>query len=61
MNRNMGLLTAVHIGNAIDHNGQPATNGEPDLLYDRQYLDNLGLADRMPEWRKICGELAQRN
>ena len=61
MSQNMGLLTAVHIGNAIDHNGQPSTNGNPDLLYDAQYLDTLGLTDRMPEWRKICSELAERN
>ena len=61
MSQNMGLLTAVHVGNAIDHNGQTAANGNHDLLYDSQYLDNLGLADRMPEWRRVCGELAERN
>jgi HD-like signal output (HDOD) protein len=61
MSQNMGLLTAVHVGNAIDHNGQTAANGNHDLLYDLQYLDNLGLADRMPEWHRVCGELAERN
>jgi HD-like signal output (HDOD) protein len=61
MSENMGLLTAVHIGNAIDHNGQPPTNGNPDLLYDAQYLDTLGLTDRIPEWQMICSELAERN
>ena len=61
MSQNMGLLTAVHVGNAIDHNGQPSTNGNIDLLYDAQYLDTLGLADRVPTWRQICSELAERN
>ena len=39
ISQNMGLLTAVHIGNAIDHNGQPSTNGNTDLQYDAQYLE----------------------
>jgi hypothetical protein len=58
MSQNMGLLTAVHIGNAIDHNGQPSTNGNTDLQYDAQYLNTLGVADRIPEWRQVCGELS---
>jgi HD-like signal output (HDOD) protein/CheY-like chemotaxis protein len=61
MSQNMGLLTAVHIGNAIDHDGQPSTNGNTDLQYDSQYLDTLGLADRIPEWRQVCNELSERN
>ncbi|MGB5748698.1 MAG: response regulator [Desulfobacterales bacterium] len=59
MSQNMGLLTAVHIGNAIDHNGQPSTNGNTDLQYDAQYLDTLGITDRIPAWRQICSELAE--
>jgi len=61
MSQNMGLLTAVHVGNAIDHNGQAPTNGNTDLQYDAQYLDSLGLADRIPAWRRVCSELAERN
>ncbi len=59
MSQNMGLLTAVHIGNAIDHNGQPSTNGNTDLQYDAQYLDTLGITDRIPGWCKVCSELAE--
>ena len=59
MSHNMGLLTAVHMGNAIDHNGQPSTNGNTDLQYDAQYLDTLGITDRIPAWRQICSELAE--
>ena len=61
MSENMGLLTAVHVGNAIDHNGQGSTNGDTELLYDAQYLDTLGIADRVPEWRQACSELVERN
>jgi len=60
MSENMGLLTAVHIGNAIDHVSQPATNGSPDLQYDVQYLDTLGLTDRIPEWRQVCSDLEKK-
>ena len=61
MSENMGLLTAVHVGNAIDHNGQASTNGDADLLYDAEYLDKLGVANRIPEWRQVCSELVERN
>jgi HD-like signal output (HDOD) protein/CheY-like chemotaxis protein len=61
MSRNMGLLTAVHIGNAIDHNGLASTDGNTDLQYDAQYLESLGLADRIPAWRQFCSELSERN
>jgi len=60
MSENMGLLTAVHIGNAIDHVNQPATNGNTDLRYDGQYIDTLGLTDRIPEWRQVCSNLAAK-
>jgi len=61
MSQNMGLLTAVHVGNAIDHNGQAPTNGNTDLQFDAQYLESLGVADRIPAWRQVCRELAERN
>ncbi|MFC1881501.1 HDOD domain-containing protein [Thermodesulfobacteriota bacterium] len=61
MSQNMGLLTAVHVGNAIDHNGQAPTNGNTDLQYDAHYLESLGVAARIPAWRQVCSELAKRN
>lgn len=61
MTQNMGLLTAVHIGNAIDHDGQSSTNGNTDLQCDTEYLDTLGVTDRIPEWRQVCNELIERN
>ncbi len=61
MTQNMGLLTAVHIGNAIDHDGQSSTNGNTDLQCDTEYLDTLGVTNRIPEWRQVCNELSERN
>jgi putative nucleotidyltransferase with HDIG domain len=56
---NMGLLTAVHVGNAIEHTGDSSTNGDTDLACDTAYLDKLGVTDRLPEWRRVCNELPE--
>ena len=60
MARDVNLLTAVHIGNALDHNGHREVEQESDLQFDDEYLDNLGVADRIPEWRQVCRELSER-
>ena len=60
MARDVNLLTAVHIGNALDHNGHREVEQESDLQFDDEYLDNLGVADRIPEWRQVCRELFER-
>jgi HD-like signal output (HDOD) protein len=57
----MGLLTAVHVANGLDHEGDPAADREMALLFDDEYLDRLGVADRIPEWRQACKECAERN
>jgi len=54
MSQNIGLLTAVHIGNALDHEGQTDTEEESEIQYDTEYLDALGEADRVQEWRQVC-------
>jgi len=61
LSQNMGLLTAVHIGNAIDHNGHNPNNGNTDLKCDARYLENLGITARIPEWCQVCSELTKRN
>ena len=60
MARDVNLLTAVHIGNALDHNGHREVEQESGLQFDEEYLDNLGVADRIPEWRQVCRELFER-
>ena len=59
MSENMGLLTAVHVGNAIEHNGHSTTNGNSELLCDTAYLDTLGVANRIPEWCQVCSALSE--
>ncbi|MBW2482349.1 MAG: HDOD domain-containing protein [Deltaproteobacteria bacterium] len=61
MSENMGLLTAVHVGNAIDHNGQASANGDTGLVCDAHYLETVGVTDRLSEWCQVCSLLAERN
>jgi putative nucleotidyltransferase with HDIG domain len=60
MTQNVGLLTAVHIGNALDHEGQTDSEEESDIQFDSEYLDTLGEADRLPEWRQVCKASTER-
>ncbi len=57
----MGLLAAVHIANALDHEEDSPEDRQIELLYDNEYLDRLGVSNRIPEWRRVCKEYAERN
>jgi len=57
----MGLLTVVHVANALDHEEDVPENQESDLPYDHEYIAQLGGADRIAEWRQVCKEYAERN
>lgn len=57
----MGLLAAVHIANALDHEEDSPEDQESDLQYDNEYLDRLGVSNRIPAWRQVCKEYAERN
>jgi putative nucleotidyltransferase with HDIG domain len=58
----MGLLTAVHIANGLDHeDASPEEDPETEQQFDNEYLDRLGISDRVPEWRQVCKEYAERN
>ena len=50
----MGLLAAVHVANALDHAEGLPQDQQMDLQYDGEYLDRLGVANRIPEWRQLC-------
>lgn len=52
----LGLLTAVHVANALDHEEDASQDQEMKLQYDPEYLDRLGVSDRITEWRRVCRE-----
>jgi putative nucleotidyltransferase with HDIG domain len=57
----MGLLAAVHVANALDHQEELPADREHDLRYDNEYIDRLGIANRVPEWCQVCEEYAERS
>jgi putative nucleotidyltransferase with HDIG domain len=61
MSKNMGLLTAVHVANALEHEMQSPSGEVSVLQCDTEYLDNLQITDRIPLWRQVCSELTERD
>jgi putative nucleotidyltransferase with HDIG domain len=57
----LGLLTAVHVANALDHEEDCPEDQEIKLPCDNEYLNRLGVSDRITEWRRVCRENAERN
>ena len=61
MTRNIGLLTAVHVGNALDHETRTPAGENAELQCEAEYLDKLEITSRIPQWRQVCRELTERN
>jgi putative nucleotidyltransferase with HDIG domain len=57
----MGLLTAVHVANAMDHEEDSPEDPADDSPYDNEYLDRLGVTDRIPDWCLVCKGYTERN
>jgi HD-like signal output (HDOD) protein/ActR/RegA family two-component response regulator len=63
LSNSTGLLTAVHFGDAYDRlkNGNGDLNSENGLnQLDQKYLDNLGVAGRINDWKTVCKGLTER-
>lgn len=53
VNQGLSVLAAVHIANALEHEQESQTiyaKSAPDL----EYLDRLGISDRVSELRELC-------
>ena len=61
MTHNFGLLTAVHVGDALDHDARIPSGENTELQCDTEYLDKLEITGRIPQWRQVCSELTERN
>ena len=61
MTQNIGLLTAVHVANALDHEARTSADQNTELQCDTEYLDKLEITSRIPQWRQVCRELTERN
>jgi putative nucleotidyltransferase with HDIG domain len=61
MTQNLGLLTAVHVGNALEHEARNPSGKNIELQCNTEYLDKLEIAGRIPQWHQVCKELTERN
>jgi HD-like signal output (HDOD) protein len=60
MTQNIGMLTAVHVGNALDHEARAPSGENTELQCDTEYLAKLEITSRIPQWRQVCRELTGR-
>ena len=49
--RAFSALTAVHVANALEYEGVAETDGLPMPVVDMEYLQQLGLEDKLEVWR----------
>ena len=61
MTHNLGLLTAVHVGDALDHDARSPSGDNTELQCDTEYLYKLEITGQIPRWRQVCRELTERN
>jgi len=55
-----GTLTAVHVADCLEHEHENQVYDAKRVYQpvDTEYLARLGLADRLAEWRDVCGDIA---
>jgi HD-like signal output (HDOD) protein len=56
--RDVSVLTAVHVADALAHECIPAAKGSPCSLLSSTYINSLGLETRIEEWREGARELS---
>jgi putative nucleotidyltransferase with HDIG domain len=61
MTQNIGLLAAVHVGDALDYEARTSSPENTQLQCDTEYLDKLEITPRISQWRQACSELRERN
>jgi HD-like signal output (HDOD) protein/ActR/RegA family two-component response regulator len=54
------VLTAVHVANGLVIGTEAAADGANAGVLDTEYLEELGVADRVPEWRALAEESAEQ-
>jgi HD-like signal output (HDOD) protein len=57
--RRLGTLTAVHAANVLAHEKSAANKDATTSVLDMEYLNHLGLAERVPVWRTLIEQAAR--
>ena len=58
--KSFGPLTAVHVANALAQEPEGNISEDWSEHVDLEYLDEIGLTDRVPAWRQACQNLQRR-
>jgi HD-like signal output (HDOD) protein len=53
METSFAPLTAVHVADAVEHEAHAAMDGRDVSRLDTDYLERIGLAERLPAWREL--------
>ena len=56
----MGLLAAVHTADALEHEDTPDPQAESRWRADLDYLENIGMAERVPAWAHLGKHVMER-
>ena len=59
LNQTFGPLTAVHVASALVREDQAGAGLNLSPTLDLEYLQGLGLADRLPQWRELYHRTVQ--
>ncbi len=54
LDREFSPLTAVHVGDAFEHERREGKRGELKSRLDSEYLAELAMVDRLPLWQEKC-------
>jgi len=52
--RRMGALAAVHVANALEHAFGPEGMKTDEAQVDREFLDQIGVAQKLERWARVC-------
>lgn len=55
VDKSFTALTAIHVANVLEHEGDSESDGLPSAALDMAYLQDLDLARRLPDWRRALG------
>jgi HD-like signal output (HDOD) protein len=61
LSREFGALAAVHVADALESETRPATDCPEAGALDREYLEDLGVAEQLDSWQETRQALAARS
>ena len=60
VDKSFSPLTAVYVADVLEYEFDPGKNDAPHSTINLEYLDKLGLTNRVSEWQEICKKSKQK-